>query len=226
MLRVGTLALAVLAACGLSLHAAQCTRGRDEAEVLTFRTKAWSSFAPPTCRMPLGPYQGIPRADPGGRVTPRFWHRLTAFDTSAAVRLRSPLSTVPAGIIVLAFPQRSPPRLLTAAACGGLRSAPDRRTRRALLHLSYSCAPPILTTALVTHDPKPPWTGCAVRRWFAVTMEPGARHCETIHATQTPSSPGKSFSSGIFASAMVLADPVVLGVRFRCRLLCLAAEVG
>src|ERR1700752_219972 len=47
-------------------------RRRDEAQVLTFHTKAWSSFAPPTCRMPLGPYQGIPRADPGGRVTPRF----------------------------------------------------------------------------------------------------------------------------------------------------------
>ena len=38
------------------------------------------------------------------------------------------------------FPQRSPPSLLTTAACGGLRSAPDCRTRRALLHLSYSCA--------------------------------------------------------------------------------------
>jgi hypothetical protein len=37
------------------------------------------------------------------------------------------------------FPQRSPPSLLTTAACGGLRSAPDCRTRRALLHLSYSC---------------------------------------------------------------------------------------
>src|SRR5215467_13254635 len=27
---------------------------RDRAQVLTFRTKAWSSFAPPTCRMSLG----------------------------------------------------------------------------------------------------------------------------------------------------------------------------
>jgi len=34
------------------------------------------------------------------------------------------------------------------------RSTPDRRTRRVLLHLSYSCAPPILTAALVTHDPE------------------------------------------------------------------------
>ena len=66
--RFGTLALAVGAACSFSLHVV----GRDEAQVLTFRTKAWPSFAPPTCRMPLGQYQGIPRADPGGRVTPRF----------------------------------------------------------------------------------------------------------------------------------------------------------
>jgi hypothetical protein len=65
--RFSTLALAVGAACGFSLHVI----GRDEAQVLTFHTKAWSSFAPPA-RMPLGQYQGIPRADPGGRVTPRF----------------------------------------------------------------------------------------------------------------------------------------------------------
>ena len=32
------------------------------------------------------------------------------------------------------------------------RSA-DCRPRRALLHLSYSCAPPLLMPALVTHDP-------------------------------------------------------------------------
>src|SRR5260370_38507692 len=58
--------------------------------------------------------------------------------------------------LVPTFPQRSPPWLLTAAACGGLRSAPDCRTRRALLHLSYSCAPPILISALVTHAFSPP----------------------------------------------------------------------
>src|SRR2546421_4524748 len=55
--------------------------------------------------------------------------------------------------LVPAFPQRSPPWLLTTAACGGLRSAPDHRTRRALLHLSYSCAAPVLPAMLVTHDP-------------------------------------------------------------------------
>src|SRR5499425_3728829 len=51
------------------------------------------------------------------------------------------------------FPQRSPPSLLTTAACGGLRSAPDCRTRRALLHLPYSCAPPCGEAMLVTQDP-------------------------------------------------------------------------
>ena len=41
-------------------------------QVLTFRTEAWSSFAPSTCRMPLGQYQDILRADPRGSANPRF----------------------------------------------------------------------------------------------------------------------------------------------------------
>src|ERR1039458_3892579 len=49
------------------------------------------------------------------------------------------------------FPQRSPPSLLTTAACSGLRPKPDFRPRRALLHLSYSCAPPFGPAMLVTH---------------------------------------------------------------------------
>jgi hypothetical protein len=43
--------------------------------------------------------------------------------------------------LVPAFPERSPPSLLSTAACGGLRSTPDCRPRRVLLHLSYSSAP-------------------------------------------------------------------------------------
>ena len=50
--------------------------------------------------------------------------------------VRSPLSTMPAGINVPTFPQRSQLSLFTTAACSGLGSVPDRRTRRALLHLS------------------------------------------------------------------------------------------
>src|SRR5258707_13099403 len=37
---------------------------RDRAQVLTFRTKVWSSFAPPTCRMPLGQSQASPELIP------------------------------------------------------------------------------------------------------------------------------------------------------------------
>src|ERR1700719_2721947 len=60
---------------------------------------------------------------------------------------------MPAGIIVPAFPRRSPPRLLTTAAYGGLRSTPDCRTRRTYLHLSYSYASPFGPALLVTQDP-------------------------------------------------------------------------
>src|ERR1700732_4263713 len=41
-------------------------------QVLTFRTRARLSFAPPTCRMPLGQSQCIPQARPGRWVSPRF----------------------------------------------------------------------------------------------------------------------------------------------------------
>src|SRR5262245_2447331 len=68
---IGTFGLAVVAACAFSLGIA--------GQVLTFRTKARSSFALPTRRMPLGRYQDILRADPGRRVSPRFCHRLIRF---------------------------------------------------------------------------------------------------------------------------------------------------
>src|SRR5271169_5402952 len=123
-------------------------------QVLTFRPRARLSFAPSTCRMPLGQSQDIPQANPGRWVNPRFWHRLTDFDTSSTVHLRSPLSIVPAEILFRLFPQRSPPCLLDTAACGGLRSEPDCRPRRAYLHLSYSYAAPCGPALLVTQDPR------------------------------------------------------------------------
>src|SRR6266436_3398328 len=84
-------------------------------------------------------------------ASPRFWHRLIRFRhvIDGLLALASPNRACRDQVPV--FPQRSPPSLLTTAACGGLRSVPDHRPRRALLlHLSYSCAP---TThpALVTH---------------------------------------------------------------------------
>jgi Transposase len=52
---------------------------------------------------------------------------------------------------------RSPPSLLTTAACSGLRPEPDCRPRRTYLHLSYSCASPFGPAILMTHDPKRTW---------------------------------------------------------------------
>ena len=50
--RIGTFGLAVVAACAFSLGIA--------GQVLTFRTTAWLSFAPPTRRMPIGQHSGQP----------------------------------------------------------------------------------------------------------------------------------------------------------------------
>src|SRR5690242_12304757 len=47
--------------------------------------------------------------------------------------------------VVPAFLQRSPRSLLTAAACSGLRPAPDCRPRGACPHLSYSSTLPFLS---------------------------------------------------------------------------------
>ena len=54
--RIGTFGLAVGTTCTLSLNIA--------GQVLTFHTRAWSSFAPPTRRMSLGQYQDIPELIP------------------------------------------------------------------------------------------------------------------------------------------------------------------
>jgi hypothetical protein len=51
---------------------------------------------------------------------------------------------------------------LTTAACGGLRSTPDCRTRRTFLHLPYSCASPCGPTMLVTQGPTLPT--CALQQ--------------------------------------------------------------
>src|SRR5262249_10652719 len=75
----------------------------------------------------------------------------TLLQRFACARLSRPYR---AGVISPTLPQRSPPSLLATAACGGLRSAPDCRTRRALPHLLYSCASPFGQALLVTQDPK------------------------------------------------------------------------
>ncbi len=81
---------------------------------------------------------------------PPFWHRLIRYQhvISSSLALASLNHTC--RNLVPTFPQRSPSSLLTTAACGGLRSTPDCRPRRALLHLSYSYVPPCGPALLVT----------------------------------------------------------------------------
>src|ERR1700716_598632 len=173
--RISTFGLAVGAACAFSFSIA--------GQVLTFRTRARLSFAPPPCRMPLGQSQSIPQADPGGVATPRFWHRLIRFRhvISGSLALASLNHTC--RNLVPTFPQRSPPSLLTTAACGGLRSIPDCRPRRAFLHLSYSyaapCGPALLVTKCHKQTHALQQTTCALqclsrspdRRWRGASSE-------------------------------------------------------
>src|SRR5262245_48531434 len=67
------------------------------------------------CLLLFGAIDGMPPGELCGAYT--------AFDASDAARLRSPLSIMPAGIIVPTFPRRSRPWLLTTVARGGLGSA-------------------------------------------------------------------------------------------------------
>src|ERR1700694_3483057 len=94
-----------------------------------------------------------PQADPGGVATPRFWHRLIRFRQFIGGSLALASLNHTCRNLVPTFPQRSPPSLLTTAACGGLRSTPDWRTRRTYLHLSCSYAAPYRPALLVTQDP-------------------------------------------------------------------------
>ncbi len=83
---------------------------------------------------------------------------------------------------VPAFPQRSPPSLLTTAACGGLRSTPDCRPRRATLHLPYSCASPCGPALLVTQDPFSPICDCQLTHWDRIirSRRRGARRLISV----------------------------------------------
>ena len=68
---------------------------------------------------------------PGTLRFPGFGGIFGPVDASAVVHTRSSSRRTPDPLTAGLFPQRSPPRLLTDAACGGLGSPPTRRTRRA-----------------------------------------------------------------------------------------------
>src|SRR5216683_1541666 len=91
-----------------------------------------------------GSFQVCSRACPGRSVHPRFRHFI-----DGSLALASPDHTC--RNLVPAFLQRSPQPLLTAAACSGLRPAPDCRPRGAHPHLLHSTTSPYPGDVFVTH---------------------------------------------------------------------------
>ena len=116
-------------------------------QVPTFHTGAQTKLAPPPCRTPPGQSTGTRQAHPGAMARPRFRCHLpvsTRHQRFTHVRLLGPHLT---RSTARRFPQRSAPRLLTDAPCGGLRPPPAGRPRRTAsrntsqpLHLRCSTA--------------------------------------------------------------------------------------
>ena len=75
-----------------------------------------------------------------GNETPAVLTSSPRFDTSSVVHLRSTLRPIPDQIEFGLFLSRSPPRLLNAAAVGGLKPPPVRRLRGTYPHLLCSIA--------------------------------------------------------------------------------------
>jgi hypothetical protein len=150
--RLGTLPLAVRAARGppsrgqpgwLALHSRPPLSGR---QVLLFRASARDELTPPLHRALPGQHAGRPLAEgthprafvPEALYPSGFDAIVPPIDASAVVHTRSSSRRTPDPLTAGLFPQRSPPRLLTGAACGGLGSPPARRTRRTYLHHWHS----------------------------------------------------------------------------------------
>jgi hypothetical protein len=107
-------------------------------QVPTFHTRAQTKLAPPPRRTPPGQSAGTRQAHPGALARPRFrchLSRSTRHQRFTHVRLLGPHLT---RSMTRLFPQRSAPRLLTDAPCGGLRPPPAGRPRSPRPHGRFS----------------------------------------------------------------------------------------
>ena len=127
----------------LAVHSRPPLSGR---QVLLFRASARDELTPPLHRAPPGQHAGRPLAEgthprafvPEALYPSGFDAIVPPIDASAVVHTRSSSRRPPDPLTAGLSPQRSPPRLLTGAACGGLGSPPARRTRRTYLHHWHS----------------------------------------------------------------------------------------
>ena len=182
--RIGTLALAVFAACG-----SPSLRPKNIGRLYRGDRFSCSVPAPAMSSRHLytehrrGHIQAAPRlrthrGEPLSRDHPQIpvsMPSLFRFDASAVVHTCSSSHRTPAPLTARRHPQRSPPRLLTDAACGGLESPPARRPRRTYLHHWHSTdraddllhhhhfpsghtwVPKIWSCALTRHDALASW---------------------------------------------------------------------
>jgi len=106
---------------------------------LQFRIKACIGLTPPIRRLPPTQSSGSLRACPRRHDHPWFRQHLIRNDASSEglLALVFPTLTCPESCPGLCT-RRSPPRLFTAAARAGLRSAPESRSRGAYPHLLCS----------------------------------------------------------------------------------------
>ena len=116
---------------------------------------------------------------------------LFRFDASAVVHTCSSSHRTPAPLTARRQPQRSPPRLLTDAACGGLESPPARRPRRTYLHHWHSTDR--ADDLLHRHHFPSGHTWVPIIRSWALTrgfaLHPGTRHRYEIRYTRTQHRP-------------------------------------
>ena len=147
-----------------------------------------------------GHIQAAPRlrAHRGGPLTaqdhpqiPVSMPSLFRFDASAVVHTCSSSHRTPAPLTARRQPQRSPPRLLTDAACGGLESPPPRRPRRTYLHHWHSTDR--ADDLLHRHHFPSGHTWVPIIRSWALTrgfaLHPGTRNRYEIRYTRTQHRP-------------------------------------
>jgi len=151
----GTLPLAVSAAWGPPSRSQGANHTHFDwpsvprRQVLLFHASACDELTPPIHRTPPGPHAGSSLAGGRGGTPARplsrgpgpilgFGAVFKISDASAVVHTRSSSRHSPGPVLPGLFPKRSPRRLLTAAASGGLGSPPARRARRVNLHHWHS----------------------------------------------------------------------------------------
>ena len=134
------------------------------------------------------------RSEPLSRDHPQIpvsMPSLFRFDASAIVHTCSSSHRTPAPLTARRQPQRSPPRLLTDAACGGLESPPARQPRRTHPHHWHSTD---RANDLLHHHHFPSGHTWVPKMWsWALTrgfaLHPGTRNRYEIRDTRTQHRP-------------------------------------